>query len=217
MLLDKPSSRDILLQTALATFGRQGFEGTTTRAIAEAAGMPMSQITYHFGGKEGLYLGCAQMIADRMAQIIGPALDAIEADLARAPTAAVARAGLRRLLGELAEAMLNPATLPLSRFMLREQAEPSRAFAMIYDAAIGRLLGLMARLVALTTGKDAMAAKVQAMAMIGQIIAFRVAQASVQRFIGWDPIGPDQIAVIRQTILGNIDAICAALEKDRKA
>jgi len=211
MLPEKPSSRDSLLKAALDAFGRQGFNGTTTRAIAEAAGMPMSQITYHFGGKEGLYLGCAQMIAEHMGQVITPTLDAINAAPA---TPAAARIGLRRLLGDLTNAILDPASLPISRFMLREQAEPSRAFAIVYGGAIGRVLETLERLVGLTTGATGVEAKVQAMAMLGQIIAFRVTQASVLEFTGWDSVGADQIAIIRQTILGNSDAMCANLERD---
>ena len=59
MLVKKPSSRDTLLSAALDAFGRHGFDSASTRDIAKSAGMPMSQITYHFGGKDGLYLACA--------------------------------------------------------------------------------------------------------------------------------------------------------------
>ncbi|HZV10439.1 MAG TPA: CerR family C-terminal domain-containing protein, partial [Novosphingobium sp.] len=180
--------------------------------IAAAAGMPMSQITYHFGGKEGLYLGCAQMIAEAMGRIIGSTLVAVEAELAAASAPPMAaRAGLRQLLGAMAEAMLDPETRAFSRFMLREQAEPTRAFAIIYGGAMGRVLALLERLIVLISGKDGIAAKVEALALVGQITVFRVAQAGVLEFTGWGGIGPAEVAIIRQTILGNVDVICAAL------
>jgi uncharacterized protein (TIGR02217 family) len=46
-----------LLDVAIDHFGRLGLEGASTRAIARDAETLMSSITYHFGGKEGLYLG----------------------------------------------------------------------------------------------------------------------------------------------------------------
>ena len=48
-----------LLDVAVDHFGRFGIDGASTRAIAKDAETPMSSITYHFGGKEGLYLATA--------------------------------------------------------------------------------------------------------------------------------------------------------------
>ena len=48
-----------LLEIAIAEFAAQGLEGASTRGIATAAGTAMSSITYHYGGKEGLYLAAA--------------------------------------------------------------------------------------------------------------------------------------------------------------
>jgi len=42
--------------------------------IAAAAGTAMSSITYHYGGKEGLYLAAADHISSRMAEGMSPAL-----------------------------------------------------------------------------------------------------------------------------------------------
>ena len=39
----------------------------------------MSAITYHYGGKQGLYLAAARHIADRMGERLAPALAASEA------------------------------------------------------------------------------------------------------------------------------------------
>lgn len=48
------SSRDRILLAAKALFSRRGYEGTTTVAIARAAGTSESQMMKHFGGKEGI-------------------------------------------------------------------------------------------------------------------------------------------------------------------
>lgn len=52
----RPDARLAILEAAQATLRRDGFGGLTTRAVARAAGVQLSQIHYHFGSKEGLVL-----------------------------------------------------------------------------------------------------------------------------------------------------------------
>lgn len=173
----------------------------------------MSQITYHFGGKDGLYLACAQMIADHMGVLMGETLADIEATLAGSADRQAARACLARLLSGLAGAMLDPGTLPFSRFVMREQAEPTRAFTVIYHGIMGRVLAALETMVARLSGAADEFSRLLAISMVGQIAAFRVAQASVMAFTGWESIGPSQIAAIRDTVLFNVNAICDRLER----
>jgi AcrR family transcriptional regulator len=48
--------RTSLLDAAEARLRQHGYAGLSTRKIAEAAGVPLSQIHYHFGSKEALML-----------------------------------------------------------------------------------------------------------------------------------------------------------------
>ena len=48
------SSHDRILQSARTLFSQQGYENTTTSAIARMAGTSESQLIKHFGSKEGL-------------------------------------------------------------------------------------------------------------------------------------------------------------------
>jgi AcrR family transcriptional regulator len=48
--------RGALLAAAEECLGRHGFVGLSTRRVADAAGMPLSQIHYHFGSKDALVL-----------------------------------------------------------------------------------------------------------------------------------------------------------------
>ena len=52
----RATARPAILEAAQATLRQAGFTGLTTRAVARAAGVPLSQIHYHFGSKEGLVL-----------------------------------------------------------------------------------------------------------------------------------------------------------------
>ncbi len=52
---DGEESRERLLHTALRLFAEKGYEKTSTREIASAAGANIGAISYYFGDKAGLY------------------------------------------------------------------------------------------------------------------------------------------------------------------
>ena len=46
-----PSTEDRILAAARACLLRSGYAAVSTRAVADDAGVPLSQIHYHFGSK----------------------------------------------------------------------------------------------------------------------------------------------------------------------
>ncbi|MDE2341418.1 MAG: CerR family C-terminal domain-containing protein, partial [Alphaproteobacteria bacterium] len=205
------SSRDILLRAAIEAFGQHGRDGASTRQIATAAGMPMSQITYHFGGKDGLYLACAQYIAD---DFISNMAAAIGHDLSIPQTPAEARVALIALIRTMVHMMLRKKTRAISHFILREQAEPTEAFAIIYNCMMGRAIARVRELLGIISENRLTEAQlnVRTMALIGQVIVFRAANASVLRTTGWSEIGPEQNDEIADAIIAHVNAICDAIE-----
>lgn len=76
------SSHDRILQTARRLFAQDGYESTTTSAIARQAGTSESQLIKHFGSKEGLleaiFEASWQQIGARIQQLLAqpaPPLD----------------------------------------------------------------------------------------------------------------------------------------------
>src|SRR4051812_19576278 len=55
MRLSAPDRRERLLTAATELFSHQGFEGTTTRQIAHAAGVSEAIVFRHFRSKEDMY------------------------------------------------------------------------------------------------------------------------------------------------------------------
>lgn len=51
---DPPSGRERLLETAVRLFSRNGFDGTSVRAVADEAGVAWSLVRFYFKSKEGL-------------------------------------------------------------------------------------------------------------------------------------------------------------------
>jgi AcrR family transcriptional regulator len=55
-LTAEPNTRASILEAAKQALLDAGYSGLSTRKIAVAAGVPLSQIHYHFGSKQGLVL-----------------------------------------------------------------------------------------------------------------------------------------------------------------
>jgi AcrR family transcriptional regulator len=53
-------TRNRLLAAATRLFAEQGFDGTSVKELADEAGVNVSLISYHFGGKENLYRTCLE-------------------------------------------------------------------------------------------------------------------------------------------------------------
>ena len=47
--------RSLLVAAATPLFARKGLHGVSVRELARAAGVNLAMVSYHFGGKEGLY------------------------------------------------------------------------------------------------------------------------------------------------------------------
>lgn len=60
------ATRAALLEAAGEQFAARGYEGSRTQRIADAAGANKAMISYHFGGKMGLYRA---VVTDRMAEL----------------------------------------------------------------------------------------------------------------------------------------------------
>src|SRR6187397_9423 len=52
----KPETSTTLLDAAKTVLRQRGYAGLSTRDVAEVAGVPLSQIHYHFGSKQGMVL-----------------------------------------------------------------------------------------------------------------------------------------------------------------
>jgi TetR/AcrR family transcriptional regulator, regulator of cefoperazone and chloramphenicol sensitivity len=195
-------TRAKLISAAADLFGRLGFEATGTRAVADAAGVNIAAIKYHFGGKEGLYAAVAEHIAGQISGTIVPIIGEAQARPG-ALTADAAREILLAILLSFNHLMVaNPETENWARFIMREQMAPSAAFDILYERVMGRGHGFMTHLVATITGEppESPAARLTAFAMIGQVLIFRVARAAVLRRMDWRTIGRAEEAQISDAL-----------------
>src|SRR5690606_4820124 len=76
----REGTRAALIDAATRVFGRDGFHAASTKAIAREAGANPALISYHFGGKEGLYVAVVEHIVESMAARVGPIAVEVEAE-----------------------------------------------------------------------------------------------------------------------------------------
>jgi AcrR family transcriptional regulator len=201
-------TRARLIAAALDVFGREGFEGATTRQIAREADANLAAIVYHFGSKEELYRAVAEYIVERTSGLVGQAMAAANAPEASA-TIEAARATLLRMMATYVDVILGTDEAERwARFIIREQLQPTSAFDVIYGF-MGGAHALGARLVARILGRseDDEEVKIRVFAMMGQIMVFRVAHALVLRRMDWSSIGEGERAAIRRVVLLHVEAI----------
>lgn len=129
--MTRADCRSRLMEVATELFARKGFYGVSIRELAQAAGASISMISYHFGGKEGLYaavlqeqFACFDQLDDIRGQAGGPL--------------AVMTAYLRWTIQRHRN---NPQLL---RFYTSELTNPTPCFAAIVSPAIASVIRLLA-------------------------------------------------------------------------
>ena len=102
-----------LIAAALDLFGAKASRRPRPAPIAAAAGANLASIAYHFGGKQGLRLACADHVVETIRGALGPALaaalDAADAG-GGARSARARRRGDRRLPGRRRRRRRSPAS-----------------------------------------------------------------------------------------------------------
>ena len=105
-----------LLDAALDAFSENGFQGTSTRNIAERAGVHHPLITYHFKNKEELWRAAADRIFTEFNAALAAAAEAQAGECPKARMSAMIRAYVHYATGQPA----------LHKIMVQEASRPNR-------------------------------------------------------------------------------------------
>jgi AcrR family transcriptional regulator len=209
-------TREALIRAGLDLFGRHGFEASSIREIAQAAGVNSAGIAYHFGGKDGLRQACAEAIVTTMKQRVFGAAASMPLRDGLAPEAAVEL--LLAIVGRVtAFAAQAPESETIARFVVREMMEPTSAFETLYEGLVGPVHGQLCRLWAAATGMapETQETKLAVFAAIGQVLYFRLARPAVMRRMGWSAIDTVQSEAIADVIRANVRASIASMRERR--
>ena len=193
-----------LIDAAIVQFGLYGFDGASTRAIAKASETAMSSITYHFGSKEGLDLAAAEHIARQVRERLEPLRERIEAAAATA-TRAEAVELLVAITDRQAEVLLSPETEAWSRFIVREQQQPTEAFERIYQGALKPMIELVLLLLSRARpdlGEEE--SRAMALLLFGQPLILRIGRATVCRVFDCETLGEREGKLLRAQLRQNL-------------
>lgn len=217
-------TRAALVRAALKLFGRQGYDGTSTREIAAEAGANIGSIAYHFGGKEGLRAAAADYIVETIQAVAGQAIGNpqaasdskagdSEAGDSKTGASEVARAQLLTALERMvAFVVARPEAGEIVQFVLRELSHPTAALDRIYDGVFEPTHRRLCLIWEQATGEAAESetTRLTVFTLIGQVIYFRIGREAVMRRMGWREIGDAEAAKVVAVVSNNLEAILAA-------
>ncbi|TCS60672.1 CerR family C-terminal domain-containing protein [Varunaivibrio sulfuroxidans] len=210
------ASRQRILSAGLDVFGKYGFDGATTRMLAQKAGVNLAAIAYYFGGKKGLYRAIAEHVGAQMRQMMTPALD--QGDFSGDGDAAYALERLDTVLEVFASIVIaSDEADKWARFIMREQMDPSEAFDILYDGVIKHFHGRCAALIGQVTGRpaDDPETLLKTFTIIGQILVFRTTRAVVLRRLGWDDFSKDHLDAIVKLVQAHVRAIVVPQQESK--
>ncbi|MFA5890518.1 MAG: TetR/AcrR family transcriptional regulator [Actinomycetota bacterium] len=196
-------TKNEILDAADLLFGRLGFEGATTREIAEASGANKALIHYHFGGKEGLLDGVLDRYYARLTSALVAALHG-EGDV---------RERMHRLVDAYIDFLgENP---NFFRIVQREAAGGPRMDRIV--ARMGSILGLglpAIREAFPVTASGPLAAEHLAVSFYGAIITYFSYAKVLEGLLGQDPLSERSILERKRHIRWMLDTTLDALERE---
>nr|WP_256995404.1 CerR family C-terminal domain-containing protein [Rhizobium sp. L1K21] len=202
-----------MVEAALRLFGEKGYEAVSTREIADHAAANIGSIAYHFGGKPGLRLACADYVMGRIRSFIGPAFAGPLPKLSPAEAVSVLEWQVEqfgRFVATSGEAKL------LATFILREVMQPGEVFQTVYSQLFKPVHERMCEIFAMATGQDAEAEEVRlaTFCMLGQTIYFRIGRPAIMQRMNWEDIREEEADKIVAVLKTNLRGLIAAYKKD---
>ncbi|PIE24394.1 MAG: hypothetical protein CSA62_03700 [Planctomycetota bacterium] len=216
--------RKRLVEAAIASFSERGFEGASTRLIAERAEANQALISYHFAGKEGLYRAAMRHIGERLREKMRPAYEAAQADLSRFEASAeVPQALVEEIVEHISsivlaflDFMVDEETASWAGMVVREQQQPTESFDELYENGISAMVQLLARLiwVAERGRRSRQDCLLQTVSILSMVLTFRVSRETILRDLGWKDIHTQQLHRIQDHLRRNIRILLGAENPD---
>jgi AcrR family transcriptional regulator len=205
-------TRQRLITAAFEVFAERGYEGATTRHLAERAGVNLPAIQYYFGNKEGLYRAAVGNIVARIEDEMGEVAARIEAALVARK---ISRAELQDLLLELLDAFVvllagKDRSESGRLFIARAEIEFTAALDPFHMIIQRRIVGPAAALVGRLIGRAATDERtlLKTLAILGEVNIF--CQGGARRTLGWASFDDVQVAKVKKMLREHVPAIFRA-------
>ena len=176
--LVEKDTRDKLIEAGEKLFSQSGLAGVSIRELSQEAGTNSALISYHFGGKEGLY----SAILEKQFSSIGILLDSVSG-LEASPMEKIIKyaQGVAMVHGE------NPF---FTKFFMGEIIKPSRFFEPLIQKYIQRVYGFLTKTlqagIACGEFRSDMDVNSAALALAGMMNFYFIARPISQHFVPGD-------------------------------
>jgi len=202
-------TRRRILETALEIFAAEGYEGTSTRVLAERAGVNLPAIQYYFGSKQGLYRAVIESIVQHNETHMGPFAVKVRAALADPESAP------DKLLDLLCQMLEGFVSLILSgeqkesRRMLyaRAEIEQTAGLDLLHEKGVKQIfepcLALAARLLGQSVEDQAVV--MRTLALIGQVTIF--CNQTVREMLELQELDDPRVRAIQSLVRAHTQAI----------
>ena len=205
---DGVQARDRLLQAALRLFAAKGFERTSIRDIASAAGANVSAVGYYFSDKAGLYRAA-------FFEPIGEQCQASLPEPGSVPLPVMMHGFFRAFLQPLKQ---GESVQQVMRLHFREIVEPTGLWTELIETEIRPQHEALLRVLVAEFGLRQADVELQRLtfSIIGMAIHFFVAQDIVQAIAPEVMDGPEAIDALAQQLANGSLAMIEA-ERQRRA
>lgn len=191
-----------IARAAIGEFALRSLDGARIREIAKISGTNVAAISYHFGGKEGLYNAVVAGMSDYFDKIVGPYYEE-GAEIRAAKDCAAARALAIRFLIDAIRKFSTVKIVPaLCLMMSREAASPSEYFQRVYGSIYEKPVEFLARLFITASGgrTEHGEAVVFAQALWSNVRIYSSKSEAILRLHGWRDMGEPEISLLEKSL-----------------
>ena len=181
-------TRATLIETGARLFGQHGYSAVSMRTLAAEAGVNLATVSYHFGGKAGLYEAIVQTIIDIRDEIFPPEAE-VRARLERAADSEARGEVVDWFIDSLVHELISRKNVVWGTVIIsRELAHPTEIYAKLekvfFDPTLNSLCALVSGVASVPPDREEMV--ITAHCVIGLIIKLLEGQRLISKRLGWE-------------------------------
>lgn len=191
-----------IARAAIGEFALRSLDGARIREIAKISGTNVAAISYHFGGKEGLYNAVVAGMSDYFDKIVGPYYEEGAEICAAKDCAAARKLAVRFLIDSIRKFSTVKIVPALCLMMSREAASPSEYFQRVYGSIYEKPVEFLARLFIAASGgrTEHGEAVVFAQALWSNVRIYSSKSEAILRLHGWRDMGEPEISLLEKSL-----------------
>jgi len=197
-------TRKRIIEAALQLFGERGYDGASTRDIAQAAGVNAPALQYYFHNKEGVYQACAENLVEQLKQHFADATAHARALLAQPGERGALIDAYLQVQARALSLLLSPEHATFKNMFSREYAgEALSSGSSLLDREVKQpmnalLLNLLARIMG--SRPDDNITRIRLLTLKGQTMAFHYPPGACLELLKWKRMDTRHANMVKQAI-----------------